>query len=139
MICDNISAAANGHLLFAGQDTVELAEKYKTPVYLMDEDRIKEKCRIYIESFRKELPDGSMPLYASKACSFKQIYRIMSEMGMGIDVVSPGEIYTAFHAGFDMKKAFFHGNNKTDEDISYAMECNVGFFVVDNIKVLKTF
>mgnify|MGYP002626500180 CR=1 FL=1 len=138
MICENISTAANGHLLFAGQDTVELAEKYKTPVYLMDEDRIKEKCRIYIDSFRKEMPDGSMPLYAGKACSFKQIYRIMSEMGMGIDVVSPGEIYTAVQAGFDMKKAFFHGNNKTDEDISYAMECNVGFFIVDNMAELES-
>ena len=133
MICNNISVNENGHLLFAGQDTTELAEKYGTPLYLMDEEKIEEKCRIYLDAFKKYLPEGSMPLYASKACSFKQIYRIMSRMGMGIDVVSSGEIYTASQAGFDMKKAYFHGNNKTSADIAFAMGQGVGYFVADNM------
>ena len=133
MICDNISVNENGHLLFAGQDTIELAAEYGTPLYLMDEDKIREKCRIYIDAFNRYLPEGSRPLYASKACSFKQIYRIISETGMGIDVVSPGEIYTAKEAGFDLSNAYFHGNNKTDQDIAFAMDCQVGYFVVDNM------
>ncbi|MCF0229380.1 MAG: diaminopimelate decarboxylase [Parasporobacterium sp.] len=133
MVCDNISVGDNGHLYFAGQDTIDLAKEYGTPLYLMDEDKIREKCRIYTEAFKAELPEGSRPLYASKACSFKQIYRIMSEMGMGIDVVSPGEIYTAREAGFDLSNAYFHGNNKTDEDVAFAMDCGVGYFVADNM------
>ena len=92
MICDNISAEVNGHLCFAGQDTVALASQYGTPLYLMDENKIREKCRIYLDAFREYFPAGSKPLYASKACSFRQLYRIMEDMGMGVDVVSPGEI-----------------------------------------------
>jgi len=137
MICDNITTGTNGHLYFAGQDTVELAKQYGTPVYLMDEDKIREKCRIYMEAFRKFFPEGSQPLYASKACSFKHLYRIMQDVGMGIDVVSPGEIYTAREAGFDLSSAYFHGNNKTDDDIAFAMDCGVGYFVADNLEEIR--
>ena len=133
-ICDNISKNELGHLVFAGQDTLELAAKYSTPLYLIDEDKLRHNCRIYAEAFRKHFPKGSLPLYASKANSFKQIYRIISEEGLGIDVVSCGEIYTAKQAGFDLSNAYFHSNNKTDEDIVYAMENGVGYFVVDNIE-----
>ena len=132
-ICDNISVNSQNHLTFAGQDTLELAEKYATPLYLIDEDRVRRNCRVYVNAFRKHFGPGSMPLYASKANSFKQMYRIIGEEQMGIDVVSRGEIYTACQAGFDLSKAFFHSNNKTDEDVSYAMEHGVGYFVVDNI------
>ena len=133
MVCDNITIGENGNLYFAGQDTVKLAEEYKTPLYLMDEDKIREKCKIYMDAFRDFLPEGSKPLFASKACSFKQIYRIMKEVGMGIDVVSPGEIYTAYSTGFNLENAYFHGNNKTDEDVAFAMDCKVGYFVADNM------
>ncbi len=135
MICDNISVSKDGkHLLFAGQNTVELAKKYGTPVYLLDEDRIREKCRIYKKALKKHFGDGALPLYASKANCFKRLYEIMREEEMGIDVVSSGEIYTAVKAGFDLSKAYFHSNNKTDEDISYAMKNGIGYFVVDNIE-----
>ena len=90
MICDNITTGTNGHLYFAGQDTVELAKQYGTPVYLMDEDKIREKCRIYMEAFRKFFPEGSQPLYASKALSFKRMYEIMAQEEIGIDVFSSG-------------------------------------------------
>lgn len=136
-ICENI--ATNGdRLTFGGQDTVLLAEKYGTPLYLMDEDRIRHNCRIYTEAFRKHFNAGSRPLYASKACSFKQMYRIMNEETMGVDVVSVGEIYTAAQAGFDMGLAFFHSNNKTDADIAYAMDHGVGYFVADNMEEVCT-
>ena len=131
MICDNISVNEKGHLTFAGHDTVELAEKYGTPLYLMDEDKIREHVRAYKTAMAEYFPAGSMPEFASKAFSCKQIYRIMAEEGIDIDVVSPGEIYTAAAAGFPMENSFFHGNNKTDADIKFAIENKVGCFVVD--------
>lgn len=133
-ICENITKNELGHLCFAGQDTLRLAKEYSTPLYLLDEDRIRRNCRTYVEAFGKYFPEGSLPLYASKANSFKQIYRIVAEENMGIDVVSCGEIYTAMQAGFDLKNAYFHNNNKTDDDIRFAMENGVGYFVVDNIE-----
>ena len=136
MICDNISIGNNGHLFFAGQDTVELARKYGTPLYLLDEDRVRHNCRVYAEAFKKHFGDGSKALYASKANSFKRIYEIMREEDMYIDVVSCGEIYTAFAAGYPMENAFFHGNNKTDEDIAFAMDKGVGCFIIDNTEEL---
>lgn len=136
MICDNISVGENGHLYFAGQDTVELAEKYGTPLYLVDEDKLRSNCRTYDNAFKKHFGIEAKALYASKANSFKRVYEIMREENMGVDVVSRGEIYTACLAGYPMENTFFHGNNKTDEDIAYAMEKGVGYFVVDNMEEL---
>lgn len=137
MLCNNIGVNEAGRLTFAGMDTVDLAKKYKTPLYLMDEDKIRANCRTYRTAMEKWFGAGSFPLYASKAASFKQIYRIMAEEGMAIDVVSSGEVYTAVHADFPMERAFFHGNNKTDEDIAYAMDCGLGCFVVDGFWELE--
>ncbi len=136
MICDNITVK-DGILHFAGQNTVELAKQYGTPLYLMDEEKIREKCRIYKRAFEKHFGPSSQPLYASKACCFKRIYEIMKEEGMGIDVVSSGEIYTALKAGFDLSHAYFHSNNKTDEDIAYAIANGIGYFVADNEEEVK--
>ncbi|MCQ2354876.1 MAG: diaminopimelate decarboxylase [Clostridia bacterium] len=136
MICENIGFDTNGDLTFAGQNTAELAVKYGTPLYLLDEDRIRERCRTYIGAMASAFPGNFRVLYASKASSFKRIYEIMNEEGMGIDVVSRGEIYTAIRAGFPLEKAFFHSNNKTDADIAFAMDNGVGFFVVDNAEEL---
>ena len=132
MICSNLTVNEQGHLCLGGQDTVELTEKYGTPLYLMDEDRIRERCRTYMSAMKEAFGAASLPLYASKAASFKQIYRIMKEEGMGVDVVSSGEICTAVSVGFPMERAYFHSNNKTDADIDYAMEHGIGYFVVDN-------
>ena len=132
MICDNLSVNEKDHLCLGGQDTVLLAEQYGTPLYLLDEDRIRLQCRTYLRTMREAFGEAALPLYASKAASFKQIYRIMQEEGMGIDVVSVGEICTAHAVGFPLERAYFHSNNKTDADILYAMERGVGYFVVDN-------
>ena len=132
MICKNLSVNSDGHLCFAGVDTVGLAAKYGTPLYVMDEDRIRERCRTYLGAMREAFGEAALPLYAGKAAAFRQIYRVMREEGMGIDVVSPGEIYAAVSVGFPMERAYFHGNNKTDADIAYAIEQGVGRFVVDN-------
>lgn len=137
MICDNITVGQNGHLYFAGQDTVELAKQYGTPLYLMDEDKIRESCRVYTEAFKKHFGDNARPLYASKANCFKRIYEIMREENMGIDVVSSGEMYTAIQAGYDLSRAYFHSNNKTDADIAYGMDNGIGYFVADNVEEIK--
>ncbi len=136
MICENLSVNQNGSLLFAGQSVSALAKEYGTPLYLMDEDRIRERCRTYLNAVKEAFGDGGQVLYASKAASFKRLYAIMKEEGMGIDVVSSGEIYTALAAGFPLSRAYFHSNNKTDADIRYAIDNGIGYFVVDNAEEL---
>lgn len=137
MICDNLSINQDGHLCFAGRDTTELAAKYGTPLYLLDEQKIRERCRTYLAAMKEAFGGDSHPLFASKALCMKRIYEIMREEGMGIDIVSPGELYTAVKAGYPMAEAYFHGNNKTDEDIAFAMDAGMGYFVCDNIEELK--
>ncbi len=131
MIYDNLSVK-NGHLLIAGQDAADLAAKYGTPLYLMDEDRIRQRCRTYREAVTAHFGDKGRVFYASKAASYKRLYEIMREEGIGIDVVSVGEIHTADRAGFDLGQAVFHSNNKTDADIVYAIDKGIGYFVIDN-------
>ncbi len=127
-----LSVNDKGHLTIGGLDTVALAAQYGTPLYVMDEATVRHNCRTYRKVLRRHYGENSRVLYASKACSFKQIYRIIAEEGIGADVVSPGELYTAKEAGMPMEKVYFHGNNKTDADIRFALECGVGCFVADN-------
>ncbi len=136
MLYNNLGINEKGHLTMGGVDTVYLAEKYGTPLYVMDEDRLRENCRCYVNAMTEHFGAGSMPLFAGKALCFKQMYTIWQEEGMGADVVSPGELYTAMAAGFPPERLFFHGNNKTDADIRYGVDCGVGYFIVDNYNEL---
>lgn len=131
LICENLTVKDNT-LCFAGQNTVSLAKEYGTPVYLMDEDRIRACCRTYVNAVKSAFGDKGQVLYASKAASFKRMYEIMREEDMGIDVVSCGEIATAMKAGFPLSNAFFHSNNKTDADIDFAISNGIGYFVIDS-------
>ena len=133
----NVTVGENSHLYFAGVDTTELAKKYGTPLFLLDDNRVRMRCREYLSALKEHFTENSMPLFASKSLSFKEIYRIANSENIGCDIVSPGELYTAYSAGFPMEKAFFHGNNKTDEDISFAIKCGIGYFVVDGIEELE--
>lgn len=137
-IMDSCGVGENGNLTIAGVDTVQLAKEYGTPLMVFDENKIRSICRIYKRALEENFGEGSVPLFASKALSFKGIYRIVGEEGLGSDAVSPGEIYTAKAAGFDIGKMVFHGNNKTDADIRYAMEQGIGRFVIDGIEELKS-
>ena len=132
MLHSNLGINEQGHLTMAGVDTVDLAEKYGTVLMVLDEDRIRSNMRMYIDSMKKYFGDGSAPLLASKALCCKELYRIAASEGMSTDIVSPGELYTASAAGFPMENAYFHGNNKTDEDIRYAIDTGIGYFIVDN-------
>lgn len=132
MLYPNLGVNSLGHLTVAGEDTLLLAQTYGTPLLVMDEAALRRRCRTYVSAMNKAFPAGSMPIFASKALSFKGMYTIMQQENMGVDVSSPGELYTAYRAGFPMEKAFFHGNNKTDEDISLAMDCGLGYFICDN-------
>ena len=132
MLSDNIQRNTDGSLSFAGHSVPALAGEYSTPLYLMDERRIRANCRMYLDAFRECFGDQALPLYAGKAAAFRQIYRIMAQEGMGVDAVSRGEIYTALSAGFPADRIYFHGDAKTDEDIRYGVSERVGFFIVDN-------
>lgn len=136
LICENLSVNEKGHLCLAGHDTVALAEKYGTPLYLYDEGLIRARAALYQKAAKEAFGDSARVLYASKAACFKALLEVMNEEGMGIDVVSSGEIATALAAGFPLSRAYFHSNNKTDEDIRFAIENGIGAFVVDNAEEL---
>lgn len=137
MLHKNLDINDKGRLTIGGVDTVELAAEYGTPLYVLDEDVIREKCRIYVSAMKECFGEGSAPLFASKALCFKGIYPVIESEGMCADVVSPGEIYTALAAGFPAEKLFFHGNNKTDKDIEYGVRSAIGYFIIDNFNELE--
>lgn len=133
MLYNHLSVGENGHLCVSGQDTIALAAQYGTPLYVMDEQVIRQRVRTYKTAMERYFPAGSRPEFASKAFSCRRIYEIMAEEGMAVDAVSPGELYTAKVAGFPMERVFFHGNNKSDEDIAAAMDWGTGYFVLDSM------
>lgn len=120
-----------GHLTIGGIDACDIAAKYGTPVYLLDTDAVRGMCRMYKKAFADYFGAESTPAYAGKALCYKGIYKVVSEEGLCADCVSSGELYTASSAGFPAEKIFFHGNNKTDADLEYAVKLGVGHIVVD--------
>lgn len=137
MISDNITVSSLGHLEFAGVDTLSLASEYGTPLYLIDEDKIISRVREYKSAMKSAFSPDSEPCFAGKALCYTDLYRTLERENMWIDVVSPGEFYTAKNAGFDLSRAMFHGNNKTDSDLALALESKVGRIVVDSLDEMK--
>ena len=121
----------NGELNISGVGVSELKAQYGTPLYVYDENMLVKQCRTFINNFKSSKFNTEV-LYASKAFSCLEVLRIASREGLGVDVVSLGEIHTAYKAGYDMKRAYFHGNNKTREELQYALEVGVGTIVIDN-------
>lgn len=136
-VSDNLTVNEKGHLAVSGVDTVELAKEYGTPLYVMDEAMIRSACRRFKKSIDEFYGGAGLVCYASKAFSCKEIYRIVDSEGVGADVVSGGELYTAASVGFPMDKICFHGNNKTDEELELAIEKKVGRIIVDNVYELE--
>lgn len=136
-ISENLGTNAQGNLTIGGVDVVSLAKEYGTPLYIMDENKIRKSCRMYKNSINEFYNGQGLVCYASKAFSCKQIYRILKEEGIGIDVVSRGELYTAMSVDFDPTKICYHGNNKTRQELTYALECGVTRIVVDSFTELN--
>jgi diaminopimelate decarboxylase len=123
---------ANGNLMVGGVAAANLAARFGTPLYVMDEARMRANCRAYAEALRAHAPGASKVLFASKALCTIATCQIAHEEGLGVDVVSIGEIYTALQAKVPADALVFHGSNKTPEEIAYGLEVGVGRFVVDN-------
>ena len=119
-----------GNLEIGGCDVVELAEKYSTPLYVVDEKTLRSICQDYKKAFAK-YPKTNM-MYASKALCSSAIATILADEGFGFDTVSGGEIYTVYKAGVDMSKVLFNGNNKSYDELTLALEVGVGRISVDN-------
>ncbi len=120
----------NGNIEIGGCDLVELANKYNTPLYVYDEATIRSMTQSYKKAF-EEYPNIKM-MFAAKAFMTKAICRIMQQEGFGLDLCSGGEIYTAKSSGFDMTKTLFNGNNKSYDELNYALSCGIQTISVDN-------
>ena len=129
------SEVKDNTLFIGGCNTVELASKYGTPLYVIDEHTLRTMCKEYKESFSK-YPNMEI-LFASKALATSAIYKIISQEGLGIDVVSGGELFTAYKAGFDMSKVLFNGNNKQEWELESAIDIGIGVISVDNFHEIK--
>lgn len=131
-ISDNLAVNEKGHLTVGGVDVMSLKEKYGTPLYVMDEDLIRQNLRTYRDALNTHYNGNGLCQFASKAFCTKYMCKIVAEEGLGLDVVSGGELYTALSAGFPAEKICFHGNNKTKEELTFAIGHDVGTIVVDN-------
>ncbi|HHU32652.1 MAG TPA: diaminopimelate decarboxylase [Clostridia bacterium] len=125
-----------GHLEIGGCSTVDLVKEFGTPLIVLDEALIRQTCRQYYYHFVKRYKNAEV-IYASKAFSSPALYKIINSEGLGLDVVSGGELYTALRAEFPTKKIYFHGNNKSAQELAMALENKIGRIVVDNFDELK--
>lgn len=128
---------ANGNLEVGGCDVVELAEKYGTPLYVIDEATLRGICKDYKKAFSGYEKINMM--FASKSLCTMATSAILAQEGFGFDVVSAGEIYTVYKAGVDMSKVLFNGNNKSFDELTLALELGVGRISVDNFFELALF
>lgn len=125
------------HLELGGCDIVDLVRRFGSPLYILDEETLRTACRQYRNAFQRYYPAESLVIYASKAWNCLGVCAIVASEGLGIDVVSGGELYTAQQAGIRPEVTYFHGNNKSIEELQFALEsgCTI---VVDNWYELKT-
>lgn len=134
---DNLTVNDKNHLVIGGCDCVDLVSQYGTPLYVMDEDKIRANAKAYKDAIDKYYGGNGMALYASKALSTMYMYKLVAEEGLGADVVSGGELYTALKAGFNPENIYFHGNNKTIDELNMALDAGIGRIVVDNYGELE--
>lgn len=132
----NLQINSKQHLEIGGCDTVDLAAEYGTPLYVMDEGLIRENCRRYRQALQLCYSRGRV-LYAGKAFLTLAMAELIKEAGMGLDVVSGGELYLALKAGFPAKDIYFHGNNKSRVELQEALRAGVGRIVVDSLAELQ--
>jgi len=126
-----------GHFEIGGCDCVDIASEFATPVYVLCEVSVRGKCREYRTAFKDRYPN-SLVIYASKALCNISLLKIIQDEGLGVDVSSFGELYTAKKAGVDLANVYMHGNNKPRKELEDAIDLNVGAIVVDNFAELET-
>jgi diaminopimelate decarboxylase len=136
-VSDCISINDRGHLTVGGADTVELAKSFGTPLYVFDENEIRKNIRAFKDSMNEFYNGNGLVVYASKAFCCKEMCRICMQEGIGMDVVSGGELFTALSVGFPAEKIVFHGNNKTYAELTEAVKNGVGRIIVDNMTELE--
>ncbi|MBW4837230.1 MAG: diaminopimelate decarboxylase [Staphylococcaceae bacterium] len=122
-----------GELTMGGTSLKTVAQSFGTPTIVYDEDQIRNQMRRYHSAFEKSGLKYNIS-YASKAFTCIQMVKLVQEENLQLDVVSEGELYTALEAGFDANRIHFHGNNKTKREIQYALENNIGYFVIDALE-----
>lgn len=137
-VTSSLGSNEKGNLTVGGVDAAELVKEFGTPLYVMDERTIRGHCCTFQKSIEDNYGGNGLTVYASKAFNCKEMCRIIKDEGLGIDVVSGGELYTALSVDFPPERIVFHGNNKTEEEIKTALEAGVGRIVVDNLFELRT-
>lgn len=137
-IAENLSVNEKNHLVIGKNDTVELAEKFGTPLYVLDDDMFRKNCKTYKNAIDKYYNGHGLVLYANKSLCCLHTCRMAHEEGLGCDVVSGGELYTALKAGFPADRIYFHGNNKTADEIEFAIKSGIANIIVDNETELET-
>lgn len=124
------------HLEIGGCDACQLIREFGSPLYVIDEELVRANCRKFKESFIDAIPGGEVA-YASKAFTNLAMIRMVVQEGLGVDVVSAGELYTALAAGADPARIDFNGNNKTPDELRYALENKIGRIIVDNFTEIE--
>jgi diaminopimelate decarboxylase len=127
---------SRGHLVIGGCDTINLAEQLGTPLYVFDEQTLRDRCAEFKNEFGRRYADTTV-IYACKAFINRALAAILKEEEMGLDVVSAGELGIARSADFPLEKVYFHGNNKSADELDLALKLNIGRIVVDNFSELK--
>lgn len=127
----------NNTISIGGCDVFSLKAKHKTPLYIIDIKTVKKQCSDYIKFFKFPGYDSEI-IYASKVFCTLAMCQLVRQEGLSIDVSTGGELFTALRSGFEPQKIFFHGNNKSSDEIKFGIDYNVGTFVVDNLDELKT-
>ena len=122
---------AQGHLEVAGCDLVDIAAEFGTPAYVYAEDEIRARARAYVEAFRSRCDDFEV-IYASKAAPITAICALLEGEGLSIDVASHGELHVSRAAGYPGERIYLHGNNKTADDLTAAIEADVGHVILDS-------
>ena len=134
---DTVDVGPDGHLRLGGCDLVQVAEEYGTPLYVYDEATIRGRARAYVSALGEAFPGESLVCYAAKAYCAPWLLRLLASEGLGLDVVSGGELYAARHSGFPLDRVYFHGNNKGSDELRLAVEMGVRRVVVDNLEEIE--
>jgi len=133
MFPDTTQIDSSGTLNIGGCNTLDLANEYGTPLYVFDEDTIRNRCRSFVQEFQKRVPETQV-VYASKAYINPVLVRMLAEESLGLDVVSGGELAVAIAGGLSPTQAYFHGNNKTPQELREAVQQGIGRIVVDSFQ-----